>query len=170
MLAAAVDIALEEGLGAVSFGRVARRLGTNDRTIVYYFPSKTDLMGAVMVHLGAELQGLLEEAFGDQPLARVHLLQRAWPVLADDQTRPLFAIFFEVIGQAAVGRRPFDELAKTLLAEWVIWLEPRISAGDDRRAEALALLAQVDGLLLLRSIAGLEAADKAARALGVTDG
>ena len=49
MLAAAVDVARAEGLSSLSFGRVARQVGTNDRTVVYYFPTKADLIGAVGV-------------------------------------------------------------------------------------------------------------------------
>ena len=59
MLEAAVALARAEGLGALSFGRIARIVGTNDRTVVYYFPSKSDLMGAVLDDLGRELQDLL---------------------------------------------------------------------------------------------------------------
>lgn len=169
MLAAAVEIARAEGLAAVTFRRVARSIGTNDRTVVYYFPSKTDLLAEVLVAFGQQLQTLLEEAFGDEPLAPDDLLRRSWPVLNRPQERPLFAVFFEVIGQAAVGRAPYDHLAPLLLDGWLQWLEPRVAISDParRRACSLALLAQLDGLLLLRSVAGDDAAGQAAQALGI---
>lgn len=169
MLAAAVALARAEGLGALSFGRVARIVGTNDRTVVYYFPSKSDLMGAVLDDLGRELQDLLVTAFGDRPLPAHDLLQRSWPVLAQPQADPLIAIFFEIIGQAAVHRSPFDELAPVLLDQWLTWLEPRVDVADpdQRRDQAMALLAQLDGLLLVRIVAGPAAADQAARAFGI---
>lgn len=172
MLSAAVALARAEGLGALSFGRVARIVGTSDRTVVYYFPNKADLMGAVLHDLGSELQDLLVAAFGDRPLPPHDLLARAWPVLATSQSDPLIAIFFEIIGQAAVHRSPFDQLAPVLLDQWLAWLEPRVDVADpgQRRDQALALLAQLDGLLLVRIVAGPVAADQAARAVGIDTG
>lgn len=169
MLSAAVELARAEGLGSVSFGRVAKMLGTNDRTVVYYFPTKADLMSAVMTALGAELQDVLGQAFGTQPLPPRDLLARAWPILGRSETQPLFAVFFEIIGQAAVRQAPYDVLAPTLLEQWLVWLEPRLDIPDptQRRAQALALLAQLDGLLLVRTVAGAAAADQAATALGI---
>lgn len=169
MLKAAVDLARAEGLGAVSFGRVAQMVGTHDRTVVYYFPTKADLMGNVVLVLGTELQELLVRAFGEGQLPPRDLLARSWPVLNSSQAQPLIAIFFEIIGQAGVGRAPFDELAPALLEQWLVWLEPHIDIDDpaSRRAEALALLAQLDGLLLIRTVAGEKSAGQAARALGI---
>jgi AcrR family transcriptional regulator len=169
MLAAAVKLARAEGLGAVSYGRVARILGTNDRTVVYYFPTKAELLGAVLASLGEELQGVLAQAFGSEPMAPNDLLSRAWPVLARRESEPLFAVFFEIIGQAAVGRSPYDVLAPALLDQWLAWLEPRVDVAESaaRRAASLALLAQLDGLLLVRIVAGEAAAEEAAAVLGI---
>ncbi len=171
LLAAAVEVARADGLGALTFGRVARHVGTNDRTVVYYFPTKADLIGAVLVTLGAQLQDLLAEAFGEDPIAPDDLVKRAWPVLARADSQPVFALFFEIIGLAAVGTAPYDVLAPTMLEQWLAWLEPRIAIDDpaERRAQALAVLARIDGLLLVRTIAGAEAAEQAARASGLTD-
>lgn len=171
LLAAAVEVARADGLGALTFGRVARHVGTNDRTVVYYFPTKADLIGAVLVTLGAQLQDLLAEAFGEDPIAPDDLVNRAWPVLARTQSQPIFALFFEIIGLAAVGTTPYDALAPAMLDQWLTWLEPRLDVDDpvERRAHALAVLARIDGLLLLRTIAGPEAAQEAARVSGLTD-
>ncbi len=115
LLDAAVEVARADGLGSLTFGRVARQVGTNDRTVVYYFPTKADLIGAVLMALGADLQALLAEAFGEQPLAPVDLGRRAWPVLSRSETQPVFALFFEILGLAAVGTPPYKDLAPTML-------------------------------------------------------
>ncbi len=170
MLAAAVDVARADGLGALSFGRVARHVGTNDRTVVYYFPTKAELVGAVLTALGGDLQDLLAEAFGEHPLPPDDLMRRAWPVLAREDSLPIIALFFEIIGLAAVGTTPYDVLAPAMLEQWLAWLEPRLAVDvpGDRRAHALAVLARLDGLLLLRTIAGPDAAQDAARVSGLT--
>jgi AcrR family transcriptional regulator len=168
MLAAAVTVARRDGLAALTFGRVAKQLGTNDRTVVYYFPTKADLVGAVTAELGGQLQALLADAFGDKPLSRRALGRRAWPALSHPDADPIFRLFFEVIGLAAVGRKPFDDLVGALMDQWLAWLEPRLDIADpmQRQAEALALLAQIDGLLLLRITAGPSRAQAAAAASG----
>ncbi len=169
LLDAAVAVARESGVGAVTFGTVARQLGINDRTVVYYFPTKAELVAAVVTTLGAELQALLEQAFGDVPLPRAELMRRAWPVLATPEADPSFAAFFEVVGLASTGAEPYRSLAAGIVAEWLPWLAARVAGrtAAQREREALAVLAQMDGLLLLRRLAGPDDADRAAKALGV---
>ena len=167
LLAAAVVQAKESGIGSVTFGTVGRRLGISDRTVVYYFPTKADLVIAVVTALGADLQELLERAFGDTPLPRTELLRRAWPVLASPAADPAFDAFFEIVGLATTGAEPYRTLSEAIIGQWLPWLSARVDArtAPQREREALAVLAQLDGLLLLRRLAGPEAADRAARAL-----
>jgi AcrR family transcriptional regulator len=169
LLAAAVAQAQESGIGSVTYGTVARRLGISDRTVVYYFPTKVDLVVAVVSALGADLQALLERAFGDEPLPRAELMHRAWPVLANPSADPAFDAFFEVVGLASTGAEPYRTLSSAIVEQWLPWLSARVEArtAPQREREALAIMAQMDGLLLLRRLAGPEAAERAARALGV---
>ena len=169
LLAAAVAVARESGVGSVSFGTVARHLGINDRTVVYYFPTKADLVAAVVMALGAELQELLETAFGDAPLSREELMRRAWPVLATPEADPAFAAFFEVVGLASAGAEPYRTLASGIIDQWLPWVASRVAGrtAPQRERDALAVVAQMDGLLLLRRLAGPAAAERAADALGV---
>lgn len=172
ILDAAVAIAHESGMAAVSFGTVARRLAVADRTVVYYFPSKPVLVTAIVERMGVDLQALLRRAFGDTPLPRDELLARAWPVLASREADPAFRAFFEIVGLAASGTEPYASLAPAVMAGWVDWLAPRVEAATpgQQRTEALAVMVLVDGLLLLRSTAGPRAAARAATAWGITKG
>ena len=43
ILEGALAAAFDDGLSQLTFGRLAKRLGINDRVVVYYFPSKDDL-------------------------------------------------------------------------------------------------------------------------------
>jgi AcrR family transcriptional regulator len=164
ILEGAVAEAFAEGLSRLTFGRVAKRLGISDRIVVYYFPTKDDLIAEVLVALGVELQATLAPAFTVPCADHVELLQRAWPVLARPEADPVFALFFEAGGLAATGRQPFGSLVPQLVEAWIEWAAAFIGGPRPRRrAEAEAAIATLDGLLLLRQLAGPAVADRAAR-------
>lgn len=168
ILDGALAAALDGGLSQLTFGRVARRLGINDRTIVYYFPSKDDLVTEVVLSMGLELQHQLGEAFSAPADDHLQLARVAWPALARRDADPVFALFFEANGLAATGRTPFDTLVPQLIDAWIDWVMTFLTGTKSRRrAEAEAVIALIDGLLLMRLLAGPAAAARAAKALGV---
>lgn len=169
IVAAASAVAAEHGIGALTYRRVAERLGISDRMVVYYLPSKADLVQAAVTGLSASLQQLLVDAFGDERRTPDELLRSAWPVFADPDVDRVSAVFLEVVGLAAAGAEPFDDLAGGLLDGWVTWLADRVAAPTlaSRRREALGIIACIDGLLVLRCTLGPDDADTAARALGL---
>jgi AcrR family transcriptional regulator len=166
ILDGAVDAAFEDGLSQLTFGRVAKRLGISDRIVVYYFPSKDELIGEVLLAMGLQLQATLAPAFTVPAADHTSLLRTAWPILARPDADPVFALFFEAGGLAATGREPFATLVPPLVEAWIEWAAAFISGTKaKRRAEAEAAIAVLDGLLLIRQIGGPEMADRAARVL-----
>lgn len=164
ILVGALEAALDEGLSRLTFGRLAKRLGISDRVIVYYFPTKSDLIGDVVLAMGVQVQDALGPAFDGTVPDHREMVRRAWPVLATDEHDRVFALFFEANGLAAVGREPYAALVPALVTAWIDWAAGHIDAATeaDRRAEAAAAIAMIDGLLLLRQLGGAEVAQEAA--------
>lgn len=118
---------------------------------MYYFPSKDDLIGEVLLGLGTQLQIALAPAFATPAANHVEMLRAAWPVLARSEHDPVFALFFEAGGLAAAGREPYRSLVPQLVTAWVEWAAGLIVGTPARRRdEAAAAIATIDGLLLFR--------------------
>lgn len=168
VLAGALAEAFDQGLSRLTYGRVARRLGISDRVVVYYFPTKDDLVGEVLFSMGAQLQDALGPVLATSADDHLALARSAWPALAQPEADPVFGLFFEANGLAASGREPYATLVPQLVEGWVSWAAAFLTgAPARRRAEAEAAIALLDGLLLLRQLAGPAAAERAARRLGV---
>ena len=170
ILEGAVATAFADGLSRLTYGRVAKRLGISDRTVVYYLPTKHDLVSEVIVAVGFRLQETLAPAFAGPVADHLELARVSWPILATDEADPVFALFFEANGLAASGQEPYKTLVPQLVEAWIAWAAEFLP-GDDatRRAEAETAIAIIDGLLLLRLLIGAEAADRAAEQLGLAD-
>lgn len=168
ILAGALAVALEGGLSKLSFGRVGKHLSISDRMVVYYFPTKADLVAAVVAAIGSHLQATLDEAVDARVTDHRALLRQAWPVLARPENDRAFGLFFEANGLAAAGQPPYDRLVPDLIAAWVDWAAGHVDGTrEHRRAEGEATIALADGLLLFRQLAGAEAAQRVADRLGV---
>ncbi|MGI9600641.1 MAG: TetR/AcrR family transcriptional regulator [Acidimicrobiales bacterium] len=168
ILTGALDAAVDDGLSQLTFGRLAKRLGVSDRIIVYYFPTKEELVSEVLVVMGLRLQDVLAQAFASTATDHVELVRAAWPVLARPEIDPIFALFFEVNGLAAAGREPYRTLVTALVHDWITLLaEFFTGSARRRRTEAETAIALLDGLLLLRQLSGPAAANRAAARLGL---
>ena len=168
ILDGALATAVAGGLSRLTYGRVAKQLGINDRTVVYYFATKDELISDVLFSIGAQLQQTLEPAFSVTAADHLGLLRVAWPILAQPGADPVFALFFEANGLAAAGRTPYVTLVPLMVEAWVAWVMKFLEGTDhERRTEAEATIAVIDGLLLLRQLSGAAAADRAAQRLGI---
>jgi AcrR family transcriptional regulator len=168
ILEGALAAALEEGLSQLTFGRLAKHLGINDRTIVYYFPTKEDLIGDVLVSMGLRLQNTLAKAFTEKAENHVELLRAAWPVLAKVEHDPIFSLFFEASGLALTRREPYVAIVPMIVEAWIEWTSTYLTGtAKQRQTEAETAIAVLDGLLLIRLLSGPAAAQRVARRLGV---
>lgn len=167
ILAGAVQVVLDHGLSGLTFAKVAAQVGASDRMVVYYFGTKDILVESVILELAGSLMESLDEAFGDEAPKSVDVLaRRAWSVLATRRNDPVFRMFFELVGLGSARKEPYARLSREVLKGWSAWLAPRVAGVDqaEKSAQALALMASIDGLLLIRQTLGPRAADSAFRA------
>src|SRR5690242_18751334 len=168
ILDGALDVALRDGLSQLTFGRVAQHVRVSDRIVVYYFPTKNDLIEQVLAALALRLQEVLAAAFTEPARDHLAVARAAWPVLARPALDSVFAIFFEANGLAAAKRTPYATVVPTLVHLWVDWVAGLVDGTPaEQRREAEAAIALIDGLLLLRLIGGAAAANRAAERLGI---
>lgn len=151
---AAVTVTLHRGLAALSFGAVAREAGVPDRTIVYYFPTKADLIATVLDDLVARFMDQLNPAIAPGRVTEPALLEAVWPVLSAPAAQPIVAVYLEACVRAARGAPAERAAAQRLAQTWLSWLAARIepAPGEDAETAAAGMLARLDGALLLAAI------------------
>jgi AcrR family transcriptional regulator len=166
ILEAAVAFVLEEGLSRLTFGAVASRIGISDRIVVYYFPSKDDLIVEVLRTIGDRLQDALGPSLSTRVPNHVEFVRAVWPSLTNRRSDSVFAVFFEASGLASAGIEPYRSLAPALVNGWIAWAEESIDGNEaHRREQAAAAIATIDGLLLLRRLSGPTMANRAQTAI-----
>ena len=80
ILDASLDLYGARGVDAVSLDEIAREVGVRKQTVLYWFPSKDELVNAVLEQVAAELLVVIDAAIrsaNDDPLARVDAVVRA---------------------------------------------------------------------------------------------
>jgi AcrR family transcriptional regulator len=152
ILHAAVQVAVRDGIMAMTLDAVAQEAGVSKGGLLYHFRSKDELIAAMLVRFREEVQGQLEERVAADPNPRGRfvraMIQMVFPrARARDEgpsTRSEMSRFFMAVLTAAVNnprlldpvRKNAHEMRERLLAE----------APDGLRQ--IALRAAVDGLVL----------------------
>lgn len=80
ILDASVDLFGSRGFGATSLDDIAGRVGVAKQTLLYWFPSKDELLDAVLGQTALELATTIEAAVRaapDEPLARIEAVVKA---------------------------------------------------------------------------------------------
>ena len=172
MLSGAVTYVLCHGAGGLSLRPLAAALGTSDRMLLYYFGSRDHLLETVLDLVGDGLVAALTTAVAPGRVDPEVLLATVWSIARDPAVQPALRLYVEILGQAAALVAPFPGAAARVARRWLDWTADRVDVPVDERPDAAAaLLAILDGLLILDLAVGSDIADRAARRLlhpGVT--
>ena len=137
ILVVATDLFGRRGSEAVSLDQIAAEVGVTKQTLLYWFPSKDELLQAVLSQAAAELVVVVEAAVrasGDDPLDRIDAVVRA--VFRPAVRRPALLGLIRDVGRlpAPVAASLTDQL-RPLAERAQVYLRDEMDAGRLRRAD-----------------------------------
>jgi AcrR family transcriptional regulator len=158
ILAIAHALVLSQGPSAVTFDAIARRLGRTKQAVIYWFPTRRDLLAALFLPaLEAEAEAVITALEGAE--GRAQAIDRALRALARFHLADLdrFRMMY-LAPQTSRGRpggaglvdkvHPVTDRLYGVLARHLDPADP-----DGARAEALALHAALLGLMTMQGLA-----------------
>lgn len=153
---------LDNGLTGLSLRPLARALHTSDRMLLYYFGTREALVASSLEHVADGLHTAFAAALPDRLVTPTEAIAAATSRVADHDTAAALRLWLEVVTLAARGDRDCQQTAAKVLSGWVSWLSERLDVPDsDRLPTAAALLAVIDGLVLIRLAGSTGTADTA---------
>ncbi len=163
ILIAATDLFGTRGVDAVSLDVIATEVGVAKQTLLYWFPSKDELVQAVLVSSAHELVVVIEAAIRnapEDPLARVEAVVRA--VFRPAVRRPaLLGLVREISRLPAPLAEQLSGELSPLVDRAVVWLQAEMDAGRVRRADPQLLVA-----LMYATVTGIATEPEALRTTG----
>ncbi len=137
ILDAATDLFGRRGVEAVSLDVIAAEVGVAKQTLLYWFPSKDDLVQTVLTEAAAELAVVIDAAVRaapDSPLERIEAVVRA--VFRPAVRRPALLGLVREVGRLAPAQaeRLHGALAP-LVDRAVAYLAAEMDAGRVRRGD-----------------------------------
>lgn len=165
ILDAATDLFGLRGVEAVSLDTIASDVGVAKQTLLYWFPSKDDLVQAVLVGAIEELTLGIEAAIRastDDPLDRIDAVVRA--VFRPAVRRPaLLGLVREVSRLPTAAGERLADAVRPLVARAVGYLGAEMDAGRLRRADPRLVAA-----LAYATVTGIATEPEVLRAVGWT--
>lgn len=163
ILDAALDLFGRRGVEATSLDEIAADVGVRKQTVLYWFPSKGELLSAVLEHAAAELTVVIEAAVRaapDEPLARIDAVVRA--AFRPAVRRPaLLGLIREVSRLPAPQADRLAALVHPLVERAESYLVAEMERGRLRRADPGLVIA-----LAYATVTGIATEPEALRAVG----
>ncbi len=163
ILTAATDLFGGRGVDAVSLDVIAADVGVAKQTLLYWFPSKDELVQAVLVDAAEQLSLVITaaaRAAADDPLERVDAVVRA--VFRPAVRRPaLLGLVREVSRLPPEVADQFVAALEALVERAVAFLSREMDAGRLRRADPRLVAS-----LCYATVTGIATEPEALRAVG----
>lgn len=120
LLRRTADHVLEHGLSGLTLRSIGGAIGTNNRMLLYYFGSKEQLIGQVLMAASARFPtfNAATTALDVPDVPLVERLLACWRGIAAPENRPFIRLFFEIFGQAVHKPGQFDEFLARVGHDW----------------------------------------------------
>ena len=149
LLDAMAEHLLAHGLAGSPLRALARAAGTSDRMLLYYFADRDELLGALLDHVAARLQAMLD-TIDPTPQPWATLLRAMWELARTPALRPYLQLFLDLATAAGRGEEPHRTAAGRLAGGFIDWTAAPLDPTEGpTRARATLLLATLDGLFLI---------------------
>ncbi len=163
ILDAALDLFGARGVEAVSLDEIAREVGVRKQTVLYWFPSKDELIDAVLEAVASELVVVIDAAVrsaADDPLDRIDAVVRA--VFRPAVRRPaMLGLVREVSRLPAPHADRLRIHVQPLVDRCVEYLALEMEKGSLRRGDPGLIVA-----LAYATVTGIATEPEALRAVG----
>lgn len=163
ILEAATDLFGVRGVEAVSLDQIASEVGVAKQTLLYWFPSKDDLLEQVLAATAAELAVVVEAAIRsapDDPLDRIEAVVKA--VFRPAVRRPaLLGLVREISRLPTSSSDALTTRVQPLVARAVEWMRTEMAAGRLRAGDPSVIVA-----LVYATVTGIATEPEALRAVG----
>ncbi|MEF2976133.1 TetR/AcrR family transcriptional regulator [Subtercola sp. YIM 133946] len=146
------DLILDEGVSGQSLSSLARKIGSNNRMVLYYFGSKEDLLAEASLEafIRFPLLRQMTTRLTSDPGTLEQRLDAAWLQISDPANIPYLRLFFEAFGVASHSPEKNQSLLTTMGTDWVQALVGVLRA--DGFDEPTARLVTVQILALWRGL------------------
>jgi len=163
ILEVATDLFGARGVEAVSLDQIATEVGVAKQTLLYWFPSKDDLVEQVLAATAAELAVVVEAAIRsapDDPLDRIEAVVKA--VFRPAVRRPaLLGLVREISRLPTSSSDALTTRVQPLVARAVEWMRTEMATGRLRAGDPSVIVA-----LVYATITGIATEPEALRAVG----
>lgn len=162
ILDASVDLFGSRGFAATSLDDIAGVVGVAKQTLLYWFPSKDELLDAVLAQTAIELAAVIEAAVRaapDEPLTRIEAVVKA--VFRPAVRRPqLLGLVREVSRLSPVHAERLTRSVQPFVRRAIDYLRDEMDAGRLRRADPGLVIA-----LAYATVTGIATEPEALRAV-----
>jgi AcrR family transcriptional regulator len=143
---------LREGFANSGIRALADSAGISDRMLMYYFETKEELIASALTLMAESMSAGLDALLPRRPVAATTIVDVMVQAAAREDQKAVLRLWFEIIGLAIRGQEPYRSTVNRILAQWELWISDRLRPGQ--KEQAATVLAQIEGLLMLKLLEG----------------
>ena len=128
LLSGTIDYLLEFGLAGLSLRPLAKKLGTSDRMILYYFETKDALIQEAVEKLADQMILKIKQRCLEYGIkSPADFIECVWDAFVDPASRPIAMLFLEIDLLSLREAKTFGNTGKFLMEEWSQLVSSNIS-------------------------------------------